>query len=123
MRQTATLSTMTLCSANLPASADMLPTPVAATATNAANIVEETPYNRKKDGSLLRRLISGDPSPNGIGASLVSSTARFPDRAKLRAHTLDTQVNNPGIRMPLFGKHQVALENEISATGHYPITF
>ena len=48
--------------------------------------------------------------------------ARFPDRAKLRTQIWDAQVNNPGTRMPPFGKHKILSDKEIDAIVDYLYT-
>lgn len=47
------------------------------------------------------------------GPPLIAMSARFPDKAKLRAQIWDATVSNPNTTMPPFGKHGVLTEAEI----------
>jgi L-cysteine S-thiosulfotransferase len=47
------------------------------------------------------------------GPPLIAMSARFPDKAKLRAQIWDATAFNPSSTMMPFGKHQVLTEEEI----------
>jgi L-cysteine S-thiosulfotransferase len=47
------------------------------------------------------------------GPPLVAMSARFPDKAKLRAQIWDSTAVNPNTSMPPFGKHKILTEQEI----------
>jgi sulfur-oxidizing protein SoxX len=40
-------------------------------------------------------------------------SARYPDKAKLRAQIFDATVANPNTSMPPFGRHKILTEQEI----------
>ena len=48
-----------------------------------------------------------------IGPPLIAMSARYPDKAKLRAQIWDATVANPSTSMIPFGKHGVLTEAEI----------
>lgn len=48
-----------------------------------------------------------------IGPPLIAMSARFPDKAKLRAQIWDATAANPQSVMIPFGKHKVLTEQEI----------
>ena len=48
-----------------------------------------------------------------IGPPLIAMSARYPDKAKLRAQIWDATVANPQTSMIPFGKHKVMTEQEI----------
>lgn len=52
-------------------------------------------------------------SAGNIGPPLIAMSARFPDKAKLRAQIWDAMVANPQTIMIPFGKHKVLTEQEI----------
>ena len=52
-------------------------------------------------------------SPGLIGPPLIAMSARYPDKAKLRAQIWDATVANPSSSMIPFGKHGVLTEAEI----------
>jgi sulfur-oxidizing protein SoxX len=47
------------------------------------------------------------------GPPLIAMSARFPDKAKLRAQIWNAMASNPDTTMPPFGKHGVLTEAEI----------
>ena len=51
--------------------------------------------------------------PGNIGPPLVAMSARFPDKAKLRAQIWDAMATHPNTVMPPFGKHKILTEEEI----------
>ena len=52
-------------------------------------------------------------SAGTIGPPLIAMSARYPDKAKLRAQIWDATVANPQTVMIPFGKHKVLTEQEI----------
>jgi sulfur-oxidizing protein SoxX len=52
-------------------------------------------------------------STGTYGPPLIAMSARFPDKAKLRAQIWDATVANPATSMIPFGKHRVLTEQEI----------
>jgi L-cysteine S-thiosulfotransferase len=52
-------------------------------------------------------------APGNIGPPLIAMSARYPDKAKLRAQIWDATVANPQTSMPPFGKHKILTEQEI----------
>jgi sulfur-oxidizing protein SoxX len=52
-------------------------------------------------------------STGTYGPPLIAMSARFPDKAKLRAQIWDATVANPATSMIPFGKHHVLTEQEI----------
>ena len=52
-------------------------------------------------------------SAGTIGPPLIAMSARYPDKAKLRAQIWDATVANPQSVMIPFGKHKVLTEQEI----------
>jgi len=52
-------------------------------------------------------------SPGTYGPPLIAMSARYPDKAKLRAQIWDATVANPSSSMIPFGKHGVLTEAEI----------
>lgn len=51
--------------------------------------------------------------PGNSGPPLIAMSARFPDKAVLRARIWDATAANPDSLMPPFGKHKVLTEQEI----------
>ena len=47
------------------------------------------------------------------GPPLIAMSARYPDKAKLRAQIWNAMDFNPSTSMPPFGKHQVISEQEL----------
>lgn len=91
-----------------------------ATAAAAAPKKEETgkdiAFNRTKGNCLACHGMPTVPdaeSTGMYGPPLIAMSARFPDKAKLRAQIWDATVANPGSSMIPFGKHAVLTEQEI----------
>lgn len=122
MRKTAKFATMAVSLATLFTGASMLP--VAASAADAETIKmgKEVAYDRRKGNCLACHMMDDGVSPGDIGPPLIAMKARFPDRAKLRAQIWDPSINNPGTRMPPFGKHKALSEAEIDAIVDYLYT-
>ena len=121
MRNTAKLATTALTLAALFAGTSMLPG-VAGADDASITKGKEVAYDRKKGNCLACHMMGDGASPGDIGPPLVAMQARFPDRAKLRAQIWDPMVNNPGTRMPAFGKYQALSEAEIDAIVDYLYT-
>jgi sulfur-oxidizing protein SoxX len=61
-----------------------------------------------------------DAESTGLyGPPLIAMSARYPDKAKLRAQIWDATVANPATTMPPFGKHGVLTEAEIDKVTDY----
>ncbi len=93
------------------------PKPVAVT---AAPKKEETgkdiSYNRSKGNCLACHGMPTQPDAESTGLygpPLIAMSARFPDKAKLRAKIWDATATNPNSSMMPFGKHQILTEQEI----------
>lgn len=54
-----------------------------------------------------------------IGPPLIAMSARYPDKAKLRAKIWDATASNPASPMPPFGKHKVLTEQEIDKVADF----
>lgn len=73
-------------------------------------------YNRTKGNCLACHAMPTQPdaeSAGFYGPPLIAMSARFPDKAKLRAHIWDATAINPNTSMPPFGKHKILTEREI----------
>ncbi len=73
-------------------------------------------YNRSKGNCLACHGMPSQPdavSPGLYGPPLIAMSARYPDKAKLRAQIWDATATNPASSMPPFGKHKVLTEQEI----------
>lgn len=98
--------------------------PQAAHAADAETIKlgKQVAYDRKKGNCLACHMMGDGESPGDLGPPMVAMKARFPDRAKLRAHIYDPMQSNPGTRMPPFGKHRIISEQELDAIVEYLYT-
>lgn len=101
-------------------SAIMLSGTALAQATAATPKKEETgkdiAFNRTKGNCLACHAMPTVPdaeSAGMYGPPLIAMSARFPDKAKLRAQIWDATVANPSTSMIPFGKHGVLTEAEI----------
>lgn len=73
-------------------------------------------YNRSKGNCLACHGMPTQPDAESTGLygpPLIAMSARFPDKAKLRAKIWDATATNPNSSMMPFGKHQVLSEQEI----------
>lgn len=73
-------------------------------------------YNRSKGNCLACHGMPTQPDAESTGLygpPLIAMSARFPDKAKLRAQIWDATASNPNTSMPPFGKHKVMTEQEI----------
>ncbi len=77
---------------------------------------KELAFNNRKGNCLA---CHGMPTvPDAVatglyGPPLIAMSARFPDKAKLRAQIWNSMAANPATTMPPFGKHGVLTEAEI----------
>lgn len=73
-------------------------------------------YNRSKGNCLACHGMPTLPDAESTGLygpPLIAMSARYPDKAKLRAQIWDATALNPNSSMIPFGKHQVLTEQEI----------
>lgn len=73
-------------------------------------------FNRKKGNCLACHAMPTQPDAESAGLygpPLIAMSARFPDKAKMRAQIWDATVANPSSTMIPFGKHGVLSEKEI----------
>ena len=122
MRKTARFATTAVSLAALFAGASMMPMAAGAADADVIKKGKEVAYDRKKGNCLACHMMDDGTSPGDIGPPLVAMQARFPDKAKLRAQVWDATANNPGSRMPPFGKHKALSEAEIDAIVEYLYT-
>lgn len=77
---------------------------------------KELAFDRSKGNCLACHTMPGVPdaeSAGHYGPPLIAMSARFPERAKLRAQIWDATANNPNSVMPPFGKHHILNDAEI----------
>jgi len=73
-------------------------------------------FNRTKGNCLACHGMPTVPdatSTGMYGPPLIAMSARYPDKAKMRAQIWDATVANPSSSMIPFGKHKVLTEQEI----------
>ncbi len=73
-------------------------------------------FNNKKGNCLACHGMPTVPDAQSTGLygpPLIAMSARYPDKAKLRAQIWDATVANPSSSMIPFGKHKVLTEQEI----------
>jgi len=73
-------------------------------------------FDRKKGNCLACHAMPTQPdavSAGLYGPPLIAMSARYPDKAKMRAQIWDATVANPSSTMIPFGKHGVLSEKEI----------
>jgi sulfur-oxidizing protein SoxX len=73
-------------------------------------------FDRKKGNCLACHAMPTQPdaeSPGMYGPPLIAMSARYPDKAKLRAQIWDATALNPNSSMIPFGKNKVLTEQEI----------
>ena len=122
MRNTAKFATTALSLAALFAGISTMPSVASAADEATIKMGKEVAYDRKKGNCLACHMMDDGASPGDIGPPLIAMKARFPDRAKLRAQVWNAMDNNPGTRMPAFGKYQALSEAEIDAIVDYLYT-
>jgi len=77
---------------------------------------KELAFNNRKGNCLACHAMPTVPdaeSAGMYGPPLIAMSARFPDKAKLRAQIWDATAFNPATTMIPFGKHGVLTEAEI----------
>jgi sulfur-oxidizing protein SoxX len=77
---------------------------------------KELAFNNRKGNCLACHGMPTVPDAESTGLygpPLIAMSARFPDKAKLRAQIWDATAFNPSTTMIPFGKHQVLTEEEI----------
>jgi sulfur-oxidizing protein SoxX len=125
MRQTARkFFTATLSLAALLGAMALTSFPVTA-ADGASSTIEKgkaVAYDRKKGNCLACHAMDDGTLPGNIGPPLIAMTARFPDKAKLRAQIWDATVVNPNTIMIPFGRNKALTEEEIDQIVAYIYT-
>ena len=89
---------------------------VAADAPKKDETGKSIAFDRSKGNCLACHAMPTVPdaeSAGTIGPPLIAMSARYPDKAKLRAQIWDATVANPNSSMIPFGKHKVLTEQEI----------
>lgn len=77
---------------------------------------KEIAFNNKKGNCLACHGMPTVPDAQSTGLygpPLIAMSARYPDKAKLRAQIWDATALNPSSTMIPFGKHKVLTEQEI----------
>lgn len=90
--------------------------PAAAATPKKEETGKDIAFNRTKGNCLACHGMPTVPdaeSTGMYGPPLIAMSARFPDKAKLRAQIWDATVANPSSSMIPFGKHGVLTEQEI----------
>ncbi|MBW8371375.1 MAG: sulfur oxidation c-type cytochrome SoxX [Thiobacillus sp.] len=91
-------------------------TPAAAAAPAKEMTGKELAFNNRKGNCLACHTMPTVPdavSGGLYGPPLIAMSARFPDKAKMRAQIWDATAMNPASTMIPFGKHGVLTEAEI----------
>ena len=105
------ISTVALSGSVLAADAPKVEAPKAKEETG-----KDIAFNNKKGNCLACHAMPTVPdavSAGMYGPPLIAMSARYPDKAKLRAQIWDATVMNPSTSMIPFGKHKVLTEQEI----------
>ena len=77
---------------------------------------KELAYNNKQGNCLACHAMPTMPDavqPGNSGPPLVAMSARFPDKAALRAQIYDPMVHNPNTIMPPIGKNKILTEKQL----------
>ncbi len=84
---------------------------------SAASVEEgkKIAQDRKKGNCTACHAYEGANMPGNAAPPLVAMKARYPDKAKLRAHIFDPTKANPNTIMPPYGKHGILSDKEIDA--------
>jgi sulfur-oxidizing protein SoxX len=96
--------------------AQVAATPTAAATPKKEETGKDIAFNRTKGNCLACHGMPTVPdaeSTGTYGPPLIAMSARFPDKAKLRAQIWDATASNPASSMIPFGKHRVLTEQEI----------
>ncbi len=75
--------------------------------------------DRKKGNCVACHVIEDMEAPGTFGPPLIAMSARYPDKAKLRAQIWDATRRNMLTSMPPFGKHMILTEEEIDWVTEY----
>jgi len=106
-----------MLSGNVMAQAAATPAAGAAAAAPAKEVTgKELAFNNRKGNCLACHAMPTVPDAESAGLygpPLIAMSARFPDKAKLRAQIWDATAINPSSTMIPFGKHGVLSEKEI----------
>ena len=95
------------------------PVAFAEEAKTAVEKGKEIAFNRKTGNCLACHQMAGGSLPGNIGPPLVAMSARYPDKAKLRAQIHDPHQTNPNSSMPPFGRHGILSEEEVDLVTEY----
>ena len=79
-------------------------------------------FDSSKGNCLACHHMANGESPGDLGPPLIAIEARFPDKNMLRRYLWDPMANNPGSRMPPFGRHRILSEDEIDMVVEYIYT-
>ena len=97
-------------------------TPSGAAATQKEPTGKDIAFNRTKGNCLACHGMPTVPDAESTGLygpPLIAMSARYPDKAKLRAQIWDATVANPASSMIPFGKHGVLTEAEIDKVADF----
>ncbi len=83
---------------------------------------KEIAFDSARGNCLACHQIEDGESPGDLGPPLVAIKARFPNKQVLRQHLWDPMENNPGTRMPPFGRHRILSEGELNMLVEYIYT-
>ena len=89
---------------------------MAADAAKKEETGKDLAYSTPKGNCLACHAMPTQPdaeAAGNIGPPLIAMSARYPDRAKLRAQIWNATAANPQTSMPPFGKHKILSEEEI----------
>lgn len=90
--------------------------PAAAPAPKKEETGKDIAYNKSKGNCLACHGMPSQPDAQSAGLygpPLIAMSARYPDKAKLRAQIWDATATNPNSSMPPMGKHKILTEQEI----------
>ena len=97
-------------------------TPSGAATTQKEPTGKDIAFNRTKGNCLACHGMPTVPDAESTGLygpPLIAMSARYPDKAKLRAQIWDATVANPASSMIPFGKHGVLTEAEIDKVADF----
>lgn len=97
-------------------------TPSGAAAAQKEPTGKDIAFNRTKGNCLACHGMPTVPDAESTGLygpPLIAMSARYPDKAKLRAQIWDATVANPASSMIPFGKHGVLTEAEIDKVADF----
>mgnify|MGYP003499911032 FL=1 len=97
-------------------------TPSGAAAPKKEETGKDIAFNRSKGNCLSCHAMPTQPdaeSPGQYGPPLIAMSARFPDKARMRAQIWDATTFNAASSMIPFGKHGVLTEAEIDKVADF----